>query len=200
VGFVWRLAAAPLVRETGFLLTAAYLLHVLWTRRFRGALLFSTAALPALGWYLFVELNTAPYAGAWFSAVPWRGIIQRVLTPVHYPLAPLIAGVITVLDYAALGGAAMAIVLAIGMIFKRLAGPVEFSIYLLTLLATFVAYSEVWLDAYAFARVLSPLVLLEALYDLPKRQWLGAVPLLLLVPRILIQLAPQALRIVTSWL
>ena len=193
------LAAAPLVRETGFLLVAAYVLYLLWARRIRAALLFSTAALPALGWYWFVQLHTPPYSVELFSPIPWAGLIERVLHPVHYPLGPLVAAIATLLDYVALAGVALAIILAIWMAMRRLTGPIEFSIYVFALTATFVSAREAWLDAYAFTRGFSPLLIPLAMAGGSKRSWIYAAPLLLTVPRVVLQLMPQALGIVTSW-
>ena len=192
------LTAAPLVRETGFLLTGSYILYLLSGRRLRAALLFSTSALPALGWYLFVQLHTPPYPVELFSLLPWDGLAQRILHPVHYPLAPAIASVATVLDYTALAGVAVAIVLAARTAMRRLSGPVEFSIYTFALMVTFVSAREAWLDAYAFARGFTPLLLFEALFALSNRNWIYAAPLLLTVPRIILQMMPQVLGIVSA--
>jgi hypothetical protein len=194
------LAAAPLVRDTGFLLVAAYILYLLWVRKLGDALLYSTMALPALSWYLFVQLHTVPYGTGLFTVLPWKGLIERVLHPVAYPLAPLVAGVATLLDYAALAGITLAIALAIRMALQRLTGPIEFNIYVFALMVTFVSAREAWLDAYAFARGFTPLLLFLALIAASNRRWIYAAPLLLAIPRIALQLTPQALRIVTSWL
>ena len=192
------LAAAPLVRETGFLLVAAYALYLVWTRRIWNALLFSTAAIPALGWYLFVQLHTPPYSVELFSPVPWKGLIVRLLQPVYYPLTPIVNGMLMLLDYAALAAVALAIVLAIRLALNRLSGPIEFNIYVFALAATFVSAREAWLDAYAFTRGFSPLLLFLALTGVSKRRWIYAAPLVLAFPRVALQLAPQALKIVTS--
>ena len=193
------LVASPLVRETGFLLVAAYALYLAWKRNFRAALLFSTAAIPALAWYLFVQLHTTPYSVELFSLLPGSGWIERVLHPVHYPLAPMVAAVANVLDYAALAGIALAILLAMRMAFRRLSGPLEFGVYVFALAVMFVSARQAWIDAYAFGRGFTPLLLFLALAGTAKPSWMGAAPLLLVAPRILLQLAPQALGIVTAW-
>ncbi len=48
------LAAAALCRDAGFLLFAAYALHLATLRRYRQIALFTTALLPALAWILWV--------------------------------------------------------------------------------------------------------------------------------------------------
>ncbi len=191
------LAAAPLIRETGLLLIAGYVLSLLWSRKIQKAAIFSTAALPALGWYLYVQLHTAPYSRVLLSAVPLTGSVHRVIAPTHYSLPALVAGSATLLDYAALTGVGIAIVLAIRMAFRRRTGPLEINIYLFALLATFLADPELWLDAYAFTRTLSPLLLLLAANGVATRRWIDLIPLLLAVPRIVLQLMPQVLGILT---
>jgi len=43
------------------------------------------------------------------------------------------------------------------------------------------------------------LLLFESLFALSNRTWIYAAPLLLTVPRIILQLMPQVLGIVTGW-
>jgi hypothetical protein len=193
------LAAAPLVRETGLLLIAGYVLSLLWNRKIGKAAIFSTAALPALGWYLFVQIHTSPYQEDWFSLAPWKGIFDRAFTPVHYPLTPIVSGVATLLDYAALTGMGIAILIAAGMAWQRRGSAIDFNVYLFALLATFLDSSDAWTDAYAFTRVLSPLLFFQATSGIANRRLIGVVPLLLAAPRIGLQLAPQLLGILTSW-
>lgn len=56
------------------------------------------------------------------------------------------------------------------MTLQRLTGPIEFSIYLFALTATFVSAREAWLEAYAFTRGFSPLLVLLALTGGSKRR------------------------------
>ncbi|HYL35303.1 MAG TPA: hypothetical protein VEV17_05280 [Bryobacteraceae bacterium] len=189
------LLAAPLVRETGFLLVAGYVLSLLWKRRLRSALFFATAALPALAWYAFVQLQTSSEDIAAFSRIPFQGIALRMATPYQYPFGPAIAAISTILDYAALAAIALAVALAIRMGFQRLAGPVEFGIYCFVIFAAFLFSPGAWAEVYAFGRTLSPLLILLGIYGLSKRYWIFTLPLLLVVPRTVIQLGPQVIGV-----
>ena len=92
----------------------------------------------------------------------------------------------------------LAVVLAVQMALRGRTGPIDFSIYLFAMIAVFVSAPEAWADAYAFARRLTPLAMLEAMDGIPQRRWISALPLLLLIPRVGLQFGPQVLGIVTS--
>ena len=190
------LVAAPLVRETGFLLVAGYVLYLLWNRRIRFALLFATAAVPAVAWYLFVQWHTTSYPAAWFSLVPLKGLVGRVLHPVVYPFSPLVSWAATILDYAALAGVLLAIVLAVKMGFEHGTGPIEIGVYLFALVAAFLSFPDSWRDAYGFARPITPLLILLAMSGLARGSLIWLVPMALIVPRIGLQFGPQIIGVV----
>jgi hypothetical protein len=185
------LAAAALTRETGLVLIAAYVIWLLWDRKLSSAALFVTAAFPALLWYSVVAFNTEPDPFPIWAHFPFQGIFERVMTPYHYTFAGWINAASTLLDYAALAGIVVAIALAIQMAWRRERGPVEIGVYCFALLAIFLISPGAWTEVYAFGRTLSPLLLLLGLVGLSKRNWIYALPLLLVVPRTAIQLAPQ---------
>ncbi|HTS47079.1 MAG TPA: hypothetical protein VMH05_04000 [Bryobacteraceae bacterium] len=185
------LVTAPLIRETGFLLVAAYVVWLASERKFRQASLFLTAATPALGWYLFILLNTEPESFQGLSLIPLQGIAERIATPYKYQFAAWINAASTVLDYFALAGIAIAIALALHMAWRREWGGSQAAIYLFALLAMFLYSPGAWTEVYAFGRTLSPLVLFLALFGLWKRNWIYALPLCLAIPRTAIQLTPQ---------
>jgi hypothetical protein len=194
------LVAAPLVRETGFLLIAGYVLHLLWNRSLRFALLFSTAAVPTFAWYLFVQSHTTSYSTEWFSLVPLKGVVGRALHPFPYPFPPSVSWAATILDYTALAGVLLAIVLALEIGFERRTGPVELSIYLFALLAIFLSFPDAWSEVYAFGRSLTPLLLLLALSGLARRSLVTLVPIVLVVLRIGLQYGPQLAGVVRGLL
>ncbi|SPE35086.1 conserved membrane hypothetical protein [Candidatus Sulfopaludibacter sp. SbA6] len=194
------LLAAPLARETGFVLVAGYVAALLLERQFRRAALFSTAALPAAAWFWLVSMRTAPSQLAWIGMWPLAGYAQRILHPYSYPLSPPVAFVTTLLDYAALAGIGLAIVWAVVLARGKKAGAATIPILAFAVVAAFLNLREIWDDAYAFGRVLTPLLLLLALAAVPKRRWTMALPLLLVTPRIALQFAPQALHIVRGML
>ena len=195
-GLYLVLAAAALIRETGLLLIAAYAVWLLWNRKFDRAAIFLTSSFPALLWFLVVEVNTEPEPFAIASRIPFQGIVERLLNPYHYHFGGLITAIATLLDYVALGGVLLAVVLAGRLAWRREWGPIQAAIYAFALLAIFLISPGAWTEIYAFGRTLSPLLVLLALFGLSKRNWICCLPLLLVVPRTVIQLAPQAAGVV----
>jgi hypothetical protein len=57
---------------------------------------------------------------------------------------------------------------------------------------------DVWADAYASGRVLSPLLAMLALMALMQRRVLLAVPMLLFLPRVLLQYQPALKRVLSE--
>lgn len=194
------LVAAPLIRETGLLLVAAYVIWLGTKRQFRAAIVFCSAVLPALAWYVFVLFNTDPDAFSGVSKIPFQGIAERFIAPYQYHFSAWISAVSTVLDYAALIGIAAAIVLALKIAGLRDWSPGPIACYAFMLLAIFLYSPGAWTEVYAFGRTLSPLLLLVGLYGLSKRQWIYGLPLCLLIPRTAIQLAPQAAGVIRHFI
>lgn len=186
------LVAAPLVRETGLLLIFACAAWLVWNRKFSRSIIFLTSAFPALVWYLFVELHTEPESFSIASRVPLLGLTVRIASPYHYLFPAWISAVSTLLDYVALAGIAAAVGLALWMIWRRESSPIAIGIYAFAFLATFLNSPGAWTEIYAFARTLSPLLILLALFALTKRNWICLAPLALVLPRTAIQLVPQA--------
>jgi hypothetical protein len=191
----WRIFAvlllASLARDTGLLLLAGYVIALLFQRRGRAALIFCSAALPTLIWYAYVQLQTSPEDVAGFSRIPFQGLAERFATPYEYPFGALVSGASTLLDYAALIGIVVAVALAARLASQRASGPVECCIYVFTIFAAFIFSPGAWTEVYAFGRTLTPLLLLLALYGLPKRNWSYVLPIALVIPRTAIQLGPQ---------
>jgi hypothetical protein len=190
------LVAAGLVRETGLLLIAAYVMWLLCSRKFSRAIIFATSAFPALVWYLLVEVYTEPETFSFVSRVPLIGFAERIANTYHYQFSGWITAVSTLLDYVALAGIAAAVALALWMLWRREFSPVAVAVYFFTLLAMFLESPGAWTEIYAFGRTLSPLLIFLCLFGLSKRTWIYAVPLALVVPRTAIQLAPQAIGVI----
>jgi hypothetical protein len=100
------------------------------------------------------------------------------------------------LDFLALAGIVTGLAWAVWRGFQRAWTPVVIAAYLFALLAATLSNPEIWWEAYAFGRTLTPLVLLAALDGLNVRSILPALGLLLIDPRIGLQLGPQILKIV----
>jgi hypothetical protein len=184
---LWLAAAlAPLVRETGWPLIAAYA-SISWRRPW----LPLSAAIPAAAWYAWVRFHTNPDGTLWLSAIPFRGLIARTLNV--FPLQPHTSWerVALSLDYVAVFGIWAALAIVAWMAWNRDTGRVAMAAYLFVLFAMFVAKADVWQDAYAFARTQSPLLICCALWGVARRKWIALAPAAFTLPRLLFQLEPQ---------
>jgi hypothetical protein len=192
------LAVAPLVRETGLLLNLASGIPSALRRRGRELVLWAAAILPCAGWYAFVAARTQPWAGDWWHFVthaPLAGFIRRVLNPYVYPPRIPFHGLFIALDYGALAGVALALVLGIRLWLRRRDGAIEIAALLFCLLAIQTGSGDVWADAFAFGRVFSPLLLLLALKGLETGRAALALPLALVTLRVGAQLGGQAIGV-----
>lgn len=185
------LVAAALSRETGLLLIAAFVLWLLLNRRVREAIVFSTSAIPAACWYVFVSLHTTPLPGSYLTPLLFSGIAGRVLHPDPRLLA-------AALDLLALAGVAGALIWAFLRAFRRTLSPVSIAIYLYALLAIALAPGDTWSDVYSFGRTLTPLLLLCALDGLAERSTWPAVAMLLVDPRIALLMGGQILNVLRA--
>jgi hypothetical protein len=180
------LAAVPLVRETGLLLNLASGVVLALRRKWRESLIWAAAILPCAGWYAFVSARTQP-AGGWWSfvlQVPLAGFFRRALHPLVYPPGTPLPWFFVALDYAALAGIALALVLGIRLWLRRRDGAVEIAALLFCLLAIQTGSADVWSEAFAFGRVFSPLLMLLAMRGLATRRMLLALPLALVTLRV----------------
>jgi len=112
-------------------------------------------------------------------------------------------------DYLALAGVALAVVIAIRIVVALVAGrePVTaeaYAIFGFALIAVFLVPGGGWDDAYAFGRILAPLLVLIAMYPVasrvPSRIWLGLAPTLMVDSRIALNLGKQAMGVFHGWL
>lgn len=193
------LAVVPLVRETGLLLNLASGVVLALRRRGRESLIWAAAILPCAGWYWFVAARTRPEAWEWWSFVahlPLAGFIRRVLHPQVYPPGTRVPWFFTSLDFLALAGIALALVLGIRLWLRRRDGAVEIAVLLFCLLAIQTRSADVWSEAFAFGRVFSPLLLLLAMKGLETRRKVLALPLALVTLRVGAQFGSQVIGVV----
>ena len=196
----WRLYAllvlACLSRETGFALTLAFCLSRLAPHRFAQAAFYSTTALPAGLWYLFVNSRT-PDLGSVYGAelIPLAGIAKTLLHPFSYPFSPAVNGVITALDYLVMAGILMACCLAFSALYRNRAEYIEIAISLWALAALCLPY-EFWQDCCSSGRVFTPLLILLVLPGVAHLSITRALPLILVSPRTWLQLVSPMLGIV----
>ncbi len=207
VGFVYagsrggKLAAATLAglaRETGVLLAAAGVLTSARKKQWRDAAFFACSAAPFAIWNVYVAISTPSY-GFEMSWVPFSAIAGAVFNPVRYPThAPVLELTVVALEYVALAGGLLAMWLALraARTSKDVLGLV---VILFAILSIAVQQRDVWLSVWGFARVFAPLYILLAMHALERRAFKYAIPLLMMAPRCLVMLAPQALGIARSF-
>ncbi|MGA3025140.1 MAG: hypothetical protein ABSF98_10240 [Bryobacteraceae bacterium] len=188
------LAAATLTRETGFLLLAGYCGYLSIQRRWATAAVFSLAGLPAALWYGYVQLHSAPlhYAPHWLPLPELLGsLLHPVLYPAGVPLVPLVQAA----DLLALAGMLLAFALAILLVARGCLQPECLAALLFALVGIFVLpqRTDEWQNVYGFGRAWSPLLLFLAVEALRRRSVAWLLPWALMVPRLAIQIAPQAL-------
>jgi hypothetical protein len=192
------LACAALTRETGFLLILAYWAYLLWRSEFRHFAVFLLTAVPAAAWYLYVQARTAPQPFS-ISLIPLSSILEVLLHPWKYPPRIPFAGAVLAADYVALAGVLLAVVLAAVFFLRRPSDPVRIAAVLFALLVLALQRVDVWLNAYSYGRICTPLFLcLAAIGAQSRKPWLLA-PTAMLLPRLAIQLTPQFLGVL-RWL
>jgi hypothetical protein len=187
------LLLAPLSRETGLVLPAAFCLFCIFHRRFKEAALGMAMTLPWLGWTLFVQVRLWRDATPWLSAIPFGGLVTRTLAPVQFEITGQWLAVAAFLDYLALLGLWFALWLAAGFIWKKKFGLLELATAIFACSVMFVAKADVWADAYAFARTMSPMLIWLALLGISAGSLKLLVPMTLSIPRIAQQIGTMSM-------
>jgi len=185
------LAALPLVRECGVLVSVASMVRPIRERRLRDLAWCALTLLPCAGWYGFVVRHTGPVSPRWASSRPLGGWMYRMLNPVAYPASVPLRPLVIFLDYAALAGILLAAVFAALLWLRHRNGTTEAALVLFAALVVQGNWTELWTDAFAFGRVFSPLLLLLAFKALEMRKAWPALPLALVTGRILAQFGAQ---------
>ena len=183
------LAAAALTRETGVLLAAVMVLYEMWQRRWTRAGFFATALIPCLGWYGFVALHTRyhDYGGIY---IPLYAIVRQLAHPFPYPPRVKFIPMVQVLDAVALLGILLAIVLAVWHLRRRVSA-VAIAACLFGLVAILVQRPANWTQVYDFGRVFTPLLIFVGLDWFESSSLMPVLPILLILPRVGLQLVPQ---------
>jgi hypothetical protein len=190
------LLLAPLVRETGWLLTAAYCISLLLERRIFRAVVFASCTAPAAAWYAFVHSHTSRSGvEGWFAPVPLAGLLDRVIHPVTYPFLPAVRWTAVVLDECALAAVMLAFVVSFWPPKAKFPVAIRVATILMSVMGIYLGSAAVWSDAFAFGRIFSPLIALIALEGCWTGRWWGLVPAALLDPRIGLQLVYQLLKV-----
>jgi hypothetical protein len=190
------LACAALTRETGFLLVLAFCASLAWRREFHAAGMYLLSATPALAWYSYVQVHTA--GQPWnVSLIPFASILRALENPPRYMSTMPFADVVRATDYLALAG----MLLGLGLAFRFFTArdPIRVAAMLFAMFAVIVQPIETWQSVYAFGRIYTPLLLCMAgIAAQLRKPWL-LMPVAMILPRLAIQLAPQALGIM-GWI
>lgn len=199
-GTITVLALAGLARETGLALWGAYGLYLLLTRQIRKALLVAGAVAPLAAWWVFVVAGTPPYqteivqnlAPPSHGAVLYSAMLQRFLEPAPYrQLSPHIADAARTLDYIALTGALLATLCAFYWFGGRWRDPLRLTAVVLGLIPWVMGGMMGWHEPFGYPRSLTMLFVLLLYAAMETRRWWYALPMLLVLPRIAMQLAPH---------
>ena len=189
------LACAALTRETGLLLIAAYGVYSLWRREIRGAAIALLSGAPAAGWYLYLRARTT-HATLPLTLFPFTSILQAFANPWQYPPGTPFPDMVRAADYLALAGLVLAFAMACVCWIRRPSDLAHLAAMAFTAMGLMMNVSGTLQSVYHFGRIYTPLLLcLAAVAARNRKPWLLA-PLALILPRIAIQLAPQALGIV----
>jgi len=197
------LVLACLARETGALLLFAVCICELWSKRRARAIIYATAAIPMLAWYLYLRIHI-PASGSgiprWFRPRLAWGILARIAAPRHYPLPAAIETITRLLDVLALIGIVGALAATGFLLATRRLDLLTIAAALFAVLAVVLTSPTYWNDAFEYARVFTPLLVLVALIAVAERDgtpqwWWMLVPAILVDLRVGLQLGPQVLGI-----
>jgi hypothetical protein len=200
------LACAALTRETALPIIAAYAIYLVTRKRWLQGALAAATALPAAAWYVYLRRNAEPSpVTSYLDWIPFAGFGERIVHPVVYASSYWKSVVATSCDYLALAGVALALVFAMRLALRRQWDAQSAAVYALAIAAAFVRSPSVWQETYAFARVLTPLLLLAAFPILKSRPlkssgWIAFAPLLLPDAAIALALWRQILGVIQGLL
>ncbi len=185
------IAAAALCRESGFILFAAYALRLLTMRCFRQAAALATALIPALAWVFWVRTQLPGGAALGLqSLAPFWGMVQAVLHPRTYQFPLAVVAVIRALYLLQLAGILLSLALPFFHLRNLAADPIRTACVLWACFGILLP-PGVYDDPFAGARILAPLLLFQFLQG----GRLSRLPLLMVTPRVWLELAPQVLGI-----
>ena len=119
-----------------------------------------------------------------------------MLNPVHYPASPPVANAASVLDELALAGAFFSFVFSFWLLRKTWPWPLRLAVMLIAVGALNFG-PPFWIEAYAFGRILTPLLVMLALFAVSSRSWLALLPLVMIVPRVIFEMGGQFIKVDT---
>ncbi|HET9314294.1 MAG TPA: hypothetical protein VFQ51_01850 [Vicinamibacteria bacterium] len=206
----WRLMAvlalAALVRETGVLLALGVALATALAGQWRRALRPLLALLPALAWFAYVHARTPSYEYP-VDPRPLSGAVRAMISPDPAPdVAPGQVGEWwrqTILrkpafDRVALLGVLLALALGLWGLRPWPPGEAATAAGLFALLGVVSQRADQWLFVHDYGRVYSPLLVLLLLRGLRERRVVLVLPLVLMWPRMLLEMTMQVVGILRA--
>jgi hypothetical protein len=176
---VWVLAMlAALTRETGLLLSAALVTDGLWHRDWRRAAWLASSGVPAAAWYGYLATSLPHDGPVTVLAVPAWGLLRRMLWLRPYP-DPRLQLLLRVTDFLAVLGLAISIILAVRWLLESRLGPVTLCVGFFAALALVLGAPGHMIDAFGFARPVSPLLLWIMIEAVSRKAWNALAPPLL---------------------
>jgi hypothetical protein len=190
------LVAAPLVRETGAVLVAAYVVHAILKRQWRHAAAAAVCVLPAVAWWLFVAGRTEAGGSATLANWPFAALVARTSDPfAGIPRTTDWLRTAATLEAVALAGLWAALAATLWLLWRRDRSLPAIGAYLFAAFASLLGHGPIWADAYAFGRTLAPWLIFLAILGLSRRWLPGLLPVALIAPRIVFQVYTELKRV-----
>jgi hypothetical protein len=198
------LAAAPLTRETGFLLVLGYAISLACQRAFQTAGVYLLAAVPALVWYGYVGARTEGKSyGMLLTSL--SALLETILNRSTYPTGTPFVRAIELADEFALCGVFLAFGLAVYYYLQSRCDSVRVGGALFALMGVILLLvrppgdegtAQLFRNVYHFGRVFTPLLACLAGVGAQRRSLLPLAPAAMMLPRVAIQLTPQVLGVI----
>ena len=188
------LAVLPLARDTGLLISLATVAVLVWKRQVRAVGYWVLTMIPYAAWSWYVSRHSPEALPSWIGW-PLAGWLTGVLHPPVYPASIPLRPLVSALDYVALAGMLLAVILAIVLWWRRREGMLEVAIMAFAAMTVLVGRSDVWGDSFGFGRIFSPLLMLLALRAVDLRKPVFALPLVLVAVRVTVEFTPQLLGV-----
>ena len=178
-------AAAALTRETAALAALGYAAYLVSRANLARAACVCASLAPAGAWFLYVtHFSARSEAFGYMTWIPFGGFLERLSHPAAYPFTGWRRDVPLLLDWIALAGVAVMFAMVARTALARRWNAVAAAMYAFGIAAVFLSSRDVWVDAYNYGRVLSPLLLLALV-----EPWPASTPWTL-APLALIDLRP----------
>jgi hypothetical protein len=169
---VWLVAAlAALTRETGLILCIALVVDSLISRAWLSAFFRGLSAAPAFLWYFYLSLKIPPDPAIPALTLPGVGLIQRLLLLRSDP-HPLVQFILRATDIIAVLGLLVSAFLVLRLYRHKCSRPMYLSMVMFAIMVLVLGAPGIMIEAFAFARPASPLLLMLMLEGIPRQVWM----------------------------